>query len=86
MTMVQNVRNYISHMSHQAGIGLLVLSIYFDSNWKAYKERLCFLTSYEAPSCQGYFFLSVSYSSMLNTIKFPDSVRPRAYDPIPHYA
>lgn len=55
-TMVQNIHNYILHMSHQMGIILLELSIYFDRNWKTYNERLCFLTSYKASGCQGYFF------------------------------
>lgn len=66
MTMVQNVQNYILHMSHQTGTSLLVLSIYFDRNWKTYNERLCFLTSYLAPSHQGYFFLQfdIEYSQV----------------------
>lgn len=55
-TMVQNVHNYMFHMRHQAGISLLVLSIYFDKYWEVYNERLCFFTFYEAPNCHGFFY------------------------------
>lgn len=55
-TVVQNVHSYVLLVRHQAGTSLLVLSIYFDRDWEVYNEWLCFLTLYEAPTCQGYFY------------------------------
>lgn len=81
-TMVQNVHNYILHMRHRAGISLLVLSIYVGRNWEVYNERLCSLTFYEAPNCQGYFYSQhltvwcwIQSSSRLH-------ISPCAYNPI----
>lgn len=83
MTTAQNVHNYVLHMSHQTGISLLVLSIYINRNWKTYNERLCFTTSREAPSCQGYFFPLSILQFDVEYNQVPRLYNPCTYDPIP---